>query len=264
MRDGGGRFVKGHKVLTEWKLAASKANKGKRYSPKTEFKEGTPPWNKGKPHLAIKGDKNPMKRPEVAKKCSEANKGKKVSEETKEILRQYALVQFKDGMPEATKKKIGERLKSSEAYYESLKHKSYPPNSGQYKKGSVSLNKGKHHTSESIKKIKKARAKQVLPFKDSSIEVKVQELLFVLGIEFVKHQYFYIEHAYACDIFIPSLHLVIECDGDYWHNYPEGLEVDSIRTTELEDMGYRVKRFWEREIKEMNSDMLLEELKCYI
>jgi hypothetical protein len=32
---------------------------GKRVSPNTEFKKGMIPWNKGKPYLAIQGEKNP-------------------------------------------------------------------------------------------------------------------------------------------------------------------------------------------------------------
>jgi len=45
------------------------------------------------------------------------------------------------------------------------------------------------------------------------------------------------------------MNLVIECDGDYWHKYPTGLEKDHIRTKELIEKGFKVLRLWEREIK---------------
>jgi len=51
--------------------------------------------------------------------------------------------------------------------------------------------------------------------------------------------------------FIPSMNLVIECDGDYWHKYPTGNELDHIRTKELLEKGFKVLRLWERDIKVM-------------
>lgn len=104
---------------------------------------------------------------------------------------------------------------------------------------------------ESIKKIKEARAKQITPVKDTSIEVKIQNFLKQLQIPFFTHQYMKIEHGYQCDILIPSMNLVIECDGDYWHKYPVGLEKDHIRTKELIEKGFKVLRLWEFEINAM-------------
>lgn len=96
-----------------------------------------------------------------------------------------------------------------------------------------------------------ARKYQVMPVKDSSIEVKIQNFLKELKIEFQTHKYINIEHAYQCDIFIPSMNLIIECDGVYWHNYPYGREIDKIRTKELKEAGFNVIRLWETEINEM-------------
>jgi len=41
--------------------------------------------------------------------------------------------------------------------------------------------------------------------------------------------------------------IVLEVDGKYHHNFPNGREIDSIRTEEMEEVGYRVLRFWEGE-----------------
>ena len=60
-----------------------------------------------------------------------------------------------------------------------------------------------------------------------------------------------IEHGYQCDVLIPSMNLVIECDGDNWHKYPTGTDIDHIRTKELIKKGFKVLRLWEFEINEM-------------
>ena len=74
-----------------------------------------------------------------------------------------------------------------------------------------------------------------------------------LGYEFFTHQYMKeIEHGYQCDILIPSMNLVIECDGVYWHKYPIGNNIDHIRTKELLEKGFKVLRLWEKEINVMN------------
>jgi len=70
-----------------------------------------------------------------------------------------------------------------------------------------------------------------------------------------------IKHCYQCDILIPSMNLVIECDGDYWHKYPIGREIDNIRTSELINKGFKVLRLWEFEINEMTIDKFKERLK---
>lgn len=112
--------------------------------------------------------------------------------------------------------------------------------------------KGKTKSEIHIKKIKEARKNQIFPKYDTSIEVKIQNFLKQLNIEFFTHQHIKeIEHSYRCDIFIPSKNLVIECDGDYWHKYPIGNDIDHIRTSELLFKGFKVLRLWENEIKPM-------------
>jgi len=133
----------------------------------------------------------------------------------------------------------------------------------------------KEHPEERLR-IKEQRAKQILPTKDTSIEVKIQNLLKQLGIEFFTHQYMKIKHGYQCDILIPvqkgiNQKTIIECDGDFIHCNPEKYpsnfvrfpngghiqpayviwEKDRIRTEELIENGFRVLRFWGSEIKKM-------------
>ncbi len=101
----------------------------------------------------------------------------------------------------------------------------------------------------------------VTPKKDTSIEVKIQNFLKQLGIEFFTHQYMKeIEHGYQCDILIPSMNIVIEADGDYWHKYPIGNDIDHVRTKELIEKGFKVLRLWEHDIRSMKINKFKERL----
>lgn len=83
--------------------------------------------------------------------------------------------------------------------------------------------------------------------------LRLMHKLKYLGITFFTHQYMKeIEHSYHCDILIPSMKLVIETDGNYWHKYPIGREIDYIRTKELIEKGFKVLRLWESDIKILN------------
>lgn len=124
------------------------------------------------------------------------------------------------------------------------------------------IHKGTTLSEKHKKQIRAARAKQVLPIKDTTIEIKIQNFLKELNIDFLTHQYIKeIEHGYQCDILIPSMNLVIECDGNYWHKYPIGKDIDHIRTKELIEKGFKVLRLWERDIRKMNRDDFKNKLK---
>ncbi len=193
-----------------------------------------------------------------------AHLGKKHSEETKiKISLNHRRHQTKETRKKISKSHIGikqteeSRRKISLAKKGKKLSKEHRKNIGIGNIGRVSAMKGKEnkwgrHTEETIEKIKEKRAKQILPIKDTSIEIKIQNFLKQLGIDFFTHQYMKeIEHSYQCDILIPSMNLVIECDGDYWHKYPTGTEIDYVRTSELIKKGFKVLRLWENEIRVM-------------
>ena len=112
-------------------------------------------------------------------------------------------------------------------------------------------NTGNKHSRETIYKIKEARKYQQPTF-TSSIEFIIRDFLAQLKIWYIPHKHIKIEHSYQCDIFVPILNLIIECDGDYWHNYPNGNDIDNIRTQELKEKGFKVLRLWEHDINKMN------------
>ena len=213
-----GRFVKGYRP-------SSKTEFKKGIHPKTEFKKGQ-----------CSGEKNPFY-------------GEHHTEETKRKLRKNIPwnknkkgIYSKETIRKMSEGKLGDK---NPVKREDVRKKISKTKIRLYKEGKIErINSG------SI--TKERRAKQVFPLKDSSIEVKIQNFLKQLGIEFFTHQYIKIEHGYQCDILIPSMNLVIECDGDYWHKYPVGRDIDHIRTKELIQKGFKVLRLWEFEIKEMD------------
>ena len=113
----------------------------------------------------------------------------------------------------------------------------------------------------------------IFPFKDTKIELKIQNILKLLHIEFLTHYYISdITHSYRCDILIPSTKTIIETDGCYWHGCPickiktnnkveEQIKEDKIRTKELQEKGYKVIRIWEHDIKKMEVNSFREKLE---
>ena len=183
------------------------------------------------------GKLHPNKRPEIRKKISDSHKGlvsgmkdKRHSTVSNEKNRQSHL-----GKKHSQKTK--DKMKESQ--------------------------KNRIFSEEHRKKLKEAWANRILTKPNRCFntkpELKVVDILNTLRVDF-KHPYRVtdIEHAYSADFYIPSLHLIIEVDGKYWHNYPVGNEIDHIRTTEMTEAGYNILRVWEDSI----SFELLEDVVC--
>lgn len=263
------------------------------------FKKGHQTWNKGKKgifskealikiSLASKGikrsDETRLKMSlarigkhlseEAKRKNSEAHKGKHHTEEWKQKIRNNAKINTNFGMKgkhmsEEAKQKLS-KLHKGYKYSDETKRKL-----SMIRKGSNNSFYGKSH-SEEARKLMSEAAKirmqtRIMPSQDTSIELKLQSFLTQLGIEFFTHQYMKeIIHAYRCDIWVPSLNLVIEADGDYFHGnlnkYPnlkewqiKQKELDEKRTQELKEKGYKVLRLWEHEINLMQSPKELQD-----
>lgn len=102
--------------------------------------------------------------------------------------------------------------------------------------------------------------KYILNKKNSStsIELAMEGLLKSENIDFIPQ---YRISKFKADFFIPSLNLIIETDGDYWHCNPRiykdgpendyqkmAIEKDKRRDEFLISKGYTVLRFWEYDI----------------
>lgn len=87
--------------------------------------------------------------------------------------------------------------------------------------------------------------------KPSSIEIKLAKQLDEIGIKYIQQKHisngtrnFYL------DFYIPSLRLVIECNGDYWHNLPDKKQRDKELKEYVESTGRKIIFIWEHEIND--------------
>lgn len=278
---------------------------------------GKPSWNKG----VTKETDNRIKRGDFSKehkrKIGEAHKGKKHSKEQIKKLSQTRKRKFASG--ELINPMLGKKRPDFSKFCRERKGRNYEELYGKEKaekmkkrlrelKQSEERNKKR---SESMKRwhkeigfSKETRKKisertkgennpmygkkwidRPSPFKNTKVELKIQNFLSLLHIEYLTHKYISeITHGYQCDILIPKQETdgiiipqktIIECDGCFWHgcnlcNKNKGKELkefqlksierDDIRTRELMGRGYRVTRLWEHEIKVMKLNDLKDKL----
>ena len=106
--------------------------------------------------------------------------------------------------------------------------------------------KGWHHSEKNKIIIGIASLNQKNFFKNTSIEVKLQQELEKRNIQFETHKN--IENVCCPDISLQKEKIVIQADGDYWHKYPHGTEKDHHQDAKLREKGWIVIRFWEHEI----------------
>lgn len=271
--------LKGRQFSPEWRAKISMGNKGKKRSLEARAnysasKKGPKNPNYGKHYppeycvrmsLALSGCNNPNFGRhfslEVRNKISESLKGpnhfmygKHHTEETKRKLSASHI---------GDKNSMYGRKGILNPFYGKHHTKETNHKNSELHKGLLSAMKGKHHTEQARRKIIISRSKQIFPKRDTKIEIKIQDYLKTLEVDFETHNYMNIKHAYQCDIYIPSQNLVIECDGDYWHCYPIGREIDCLRTQELVEKGYKVVRLWEHEINEMTMEEFKKKIQDY-
>ncbi len=82
--------------------------------------------------------------------------------------------------------------------------------------------------------------------RDTKIELRVKSFLLSIGIPFEAQKHF--PKIGSTDFFVPMATLVIECDGDYWHNRPGSKEKDQKRDRALTACGNKILRLTETQI----------------
>ena len=83
----------------------------------------------------------------------------------------------------------------------------------------------------------------------SGIERKVSEQLDFIGIHYIQQKELLCGRFYV-DFYIPSLNLVVECNGDYWHKLPNRIQRDKDLKEYVESCGKNIIFIWEHEIND--------------
>ena len=98
-------------------------------------------------------------------------------------------------------------------------------------------------TDETKEKMRKSRLKQIFPIKDTKIEVKMKEELEKRNLMKYFKQHKPMFNYWQSDFTNEQHKIIIECDGDYWHNRPEVVKRDKIKNKLAFNNDYYMCRF---------------------
>lgn len=136
--------------------------------------------------------------------------------------------------------KVNRGKKLSEAHKRAISKTHKKRGVGNYMKKAWTLERMK---SMSIKGITKQQTMK----EPTSIEKAVYDELKDRGLLFEKQ--YLVNGKFLVDAYIPSLNLVIECDGDYWHSLDRVIKRDRAKNAYLTKCGYGLARFTETDIR---------------
>jgi very-short-patch-repair endonuclease len=249
-------------VSDETRAKISEANK-RRFQDPSERAKVTHEWTDEERAAASVERSKRWENPEYREKIISANTGKKRSQSTKSKIadkakERWANPEFKNKMIPINKAAVQKRDMSG-------------PNNGMH---------GRNHTKETKRKQSAIAKKRIqenpdiiknmcAAFKEkwwndkefhakmmhhlnnitspTSIEIKVGEILKEIGINYISQK---VMGPYIVDFYLPDAKIVIECDGDYWHNLPKLKARDERKDRWLNSHGQKVIRIWEHEINE--------------
>lgn len=97
-------------------------------------------------------------------------------------------------------------------------------------------------------------------YSKTSAEIHMEEILDSIGLCYV---YQYKVKNYRCDYYIGQ-HIVIDVQGDYWHEKDTIENRDTRKKTFLEKCGYTILQIWEHSINNNPNDVAKEISKVYI
>jgi len=84
------------------------------------------------------------------------------------------------------------------------------------------------------------------PQTNTSIEIRMQKLLDKNQIKYLHP--FNFNDKFACDFALVEKKIIIECDGDYWHNREDIKNRDKSKNAYIKACGWKMLRFWESDI----------------
>ena len=121
---------------------------------------------------------------------------------------------------------------------------------------------GKNHTTSAIEKMRQAKLQN---YKDgiykskSAGECQLAEELQKKFPDLV-WQYTIPNYHRIYDMYIPSLNLIVEYDGDYWHREEKYLSKDRKDTAKAIKQGFKIFRYWESIVKQKGIDNIVEDI----
>ncbi len=69
-------------------------------------------------------------------------------------------------------------------------------------------------------------------------------------------EYEYRVGRFWADLYVPKFNLLIECDGEYWHNYPYGTDKDWRKIKYYKKENYNILNLWNSSITLLNENEL--------
>jgi very-short-patch-repair endonuclease len=86
-------------------------------------------------------------------------------------------------------------------------------------------------------------------FHSTSIEVKFMKVCDEMGINY-KRQFSIEKNGHPYDFYIPSMNLLVEMDGVYWHTMENQVKKDKEQMAKAEELGYNLVRITDKQIKD--------------
>jgi len=223
------------------------------------FKKGHVPWSKGKKMSKEYRDK--LSKIAKEKGFGKWSKGKHHSEEVK--IKMSKIHKGKHLSPSTEFKKGHKHSKSAlEKMSKTWIKKGQRLGIGtEFKKGNIPWSKGKKFMSDEFyKKLSLSGLKKQMNMNEpTSIEKKVYEELKNRGLLFEKQKI--INGKFIVDAYIPSLNLVIEADGDYWHSLDNIRKRDKSKNAYFKKCGFNLLRLTETEINNDNFKSKLDKIE---
>lgn len=170
--------------------------------------------------------------------------------------------EWDDEYKEAQSKRIKKALSNPDVRLKISRALKGKKKSDEHRRNISKGRKGIKFTKQHRENIRKATLKQKPLYRNTSIEVLVQEALKARDLGFKTH----VCVAGICrpDIVFPKHRLAVFCDGMYWHNKPEVAARDRRQEKQLKSAGWEYLRFTGEQIRESSdtcADRIIEHIK---